>query len=101
MEKSLILIAKKVRTETNHYQWVVFHQMHLDYTICMVISVNGNDWYDEYNIDEKMNPKGQKQVLKVIRGCLLIRDGDAGLPAGWRPPANRGAGLSFRIVKDE
>ena len=63
-----------------------------------------SDWYGEYNIDEKMNPKGPETgKIKVIRG------GGFWLPA-WRcrsacrggdPQGNRGAGLSFRIVKDE
>ena len=63
-----------------------------------------SDWYGEYNIDEKMNPKGPETgKIKVIRG------GGFWTP-GWRcrsacragdPPGNRGAGLSFRIVKDE
>jgi len=63
-----------------------------------------NDWYGEYNIDEKMNPKGQETgETKVIRGGGFWNP-------GWRcrsacrvgdPPGNRGAGLSFRLVKDE
>jgi formylglycine-generating enzyme required for sulfatase activity len=63
-----------------------------------------SDWFSEYNIDEKMNPKGPETgKIKVIRG------GGFWLPA-WRcrsacrggdPQGNRGAGLSFRIVKDE
>jgi formylglycine-generating enzyme required for sulfatase activity len=63
-----------------------------------------SDWYGEYNIDEKMNPKGPETgKIKVFRG------GSFSLPA-WRcrsacrggdPQGNRGAGLSFRIVKDE
>ncbi|MCX6236054.1 MAG: SUMF1/EgtB/PvdO family nonheme iron enzyme [Bacteroidia bacterium] len=63
-----------------------------------------NDWYGEYNINEKMNPKGPETgEIKVSRG------GGFWLP-GWRcrsacragdPPGNRGAGLSFRIVKDK
>jgi formylglycine-generating enzyme required for sulfatase activity len=63
-----------------------------------------NDWYGEYNNNEKMNPKGPETgKIKVIRG------GGFWTP-GWRcrsacragdPPGNRGAGLSFRIVKDE
>jgi formylglycine-generating enzyme required for sulfatase activity len=63
-----------------------------------------NDWYGEYNIDEKMNPKGPETgEIKVIRGGGFWNP-------GWRcrsacrvgdPPGNRGAGLSFRIVKDE
>ncbi|MBN2347455.1 MAG: SUMF1/EgtB/PvdO family nonheme iron enzyme [Bacteroidales bacterium] len=61
------------------------------------------DWYGEYNMDEKMNPKGPETgKIKVIRfGGFWTPD--------WRcrsacragdPPGNRGAGLSFRIVKD-
>ena len=63
-----------------------------------------NDWYGEYNIDEKMNPKGPETgEIKVIRGGGFWNP-------GWRcrsacrvgdPPGNRGAGLSFRIVKDK
>lgn len=62
------------------------------------------DWYGEYNIDDKMNPKGSETgEIKVIRGggfwnpawkCRsACRTGD--------PSGNKGAGLSFRIVKDE
>jgi sulfatase modifying factor 1 len=63
-----------------------------------------SDWYGEYNINEKMNPKGPETgQIKVFRG------GGFWSPA-WKcrsacragdPPGNRGAGLSFRIVKDE
>ncbi len=63
-----------------------------------------SDWYGEYNIDEKMNPKGPETgKIKVIRG------GGFWTP-GWKcrsacragdPPGNRGAGLSLRIVKDK
>jgi formylglycine-generating enzyme required for sulfatase activity len=63
-----------------------------------------NDWYGAYNINEKMNPKGPETgEIKVSRG------GGFWLP-GWRcrsacragdPPGNRGAGLSFRIVKNK
>ena len=63
-----------------------------------------SDWYGEYNINEKMNPKGPETgQIKVFRGggfwnpawkCRsACRAGD--------PPGNRGAGLSFRIVEDE
>ena len=63
-----------------------------------------SDWYGEYNINEKINPKGPETgKIKVFRGggfwnpvwkCRsAYRGGD--------PPVNRGAGLSFRIVKDE
>ena len=61
-------------------------------------------WYGEYNIEEKMNPKGPETgEIKVIRGGGFWNP-------GWRcrsacragdPPGNRGAGLSFRIVKSE
>lgn len=61
-----------------------------------------SDWYGKYNINEKMNPKGPETgQIKVFRGggfwnpawkCRsACRAGD--------PPGNRGAGLSFRIVK--
>jgi formylglycine-generating enzyme required for sulfatase activity len=63
-----------------------------------------SDWYGAYNIDEKLNPKGPETgEIKVIRG------GGFWYP-GWRcrsacrvgdPPGNKGAGLSFRLVKDE
>ena len=63
-----------------------------------------SDWYGEYNIDDKINPKGPETgKIKVFRG------GGYWLPAansrsacrGGDPQGNRGAGLSFRIVKDE
>jgi formylglycine-generating enzyme required for sulfatase activity len=63
-----------------------------------------SDWYSEYNIDDKINPKGTETgEIKVFRG------GGYWLPAikcrsacrGGDPQGNRGAGLSFRIVKDE
>jgi formylglycine-generating enzyme len=63
-----------------------------------------SDWYGAYNINEKMNPKGPETgKIKVFRG------GSFSLP-GWKcrsacrggdPQGNRGAGLSFRIVKDK
>lgn len=63
-----------------------------------------NDWYGEYDLKETLNPKGPETgELKVLRG------------GGWRepaeecrsacrvgvPPGNRGAGMSFRLVKSE
>ena len=62
-----------------------------------------SDWYGEYNIHEQLNPKGPETgKIKVLRGggfwnpewrCRsACRNGD--------PPGNRGAGLSFRIVKE-
>lgn len=62
-----------------------------------------SDWYGEYNIKDKLNPKGPKTGdIKVFRG------GGYWLPAansrsacrGGDPQGNRGAGISFRIVKD-
>jgi formylglycine-generating enzyme required for sulfatase activity len=63
-----------------------------------------SDWYGEYNTDNVINPQGPETgTIKVIRG------GGFWTPA-WRcrsacragdPPENRGAGLGFRIVKDE
>ena len=63
-----------------------------------------SDWYAEYNVNEKINPKGQETgQLKVMRGggfwvpALKCRSAArVGVP-----PVNRGAGISFRIVKDE
>ena len=62
-----------------------------------------SDCYGEYNINEKMNPKGPETgKIKVLRGGGFWNP-------GWRcrsacrngdPPVNRGAGLSFRLVKD-
>ncbi len=63
-----------------------------------------SDWYGEYNINDKINPKGPETGdIKVFRG------GGFWLPAansrsacrGGDPPINRGNGLSFRIVKSE
>ncbi|MCK5146474.1 SUMF1/EgtB/PvdO family nonheme iron enzyme [bacterium] len=63
-----------------------------------------SDWYGEYNTDEKMNPKGPETgEIKVIRGGGFWNP-------GWRcrsacragdPRGNRGAGLSFRVVKSK
>lgn len=64
-----------------------------------------NDWYGEYNVDNKLNPKGPDTgTLKVDRGggfydpawrCRSACRGDG------TPPVNRGTGISFRIVKDK
>jgi formylglycine-generating enzyme required for sulfatase activity len=63
-----------------------------------------SDWYGEYDLKDTLNPKGPETGKnKVIRG------------GGWREPAwecrsayrssvypgNKGAGMSFRIVKSE
>ncbi|MHC1703249.1 MAG: SUMF1/EgtB/PvdO family nonheme iron enzyme [Tenuifilaceae bacterium] len=64
-----------------------------------------NDWYGQYDIDNKSNPKGPDNGnTKVIRGggwrnsaseCRSAYRGDGGLF-----PGVKGAGISFRIVKD-
>jgi formylglycine-generating enzyme required for sulfatase activity len=64
------------------------------------------DWYGEYNVNEKINPKGpEKGSNKIIRGggwhnaaqeCRSAYRGGAGLYLG-----TRGTGISFRIVKGE
>jgi formylglycine-generating enzyme len=63
-----------------------------------------NDWYGEYNINDTLNPKGLSQgTLKVDRGggfydpAWRCRSAYRG---GGTPPGNKGAGDSFRIVKD-
>jgi len=65
-----------------------------------------NDWYGQYDLENKTNPKGTNSgETKVIRGggwrntaseCRSAYRGDGGLF-----PGVKGAGISFRIVKDE
>jgi formylglycine-generating enzyme required for sulfatase activity len=65
-----------------------------------------NDWYGEYNVNEKINPKGpEKGNNKIIRGggwrnqaweCRSAYRGEGGLY-----PGTRGTGIGFRIVKSE
>jgi len=64
-----------------------------------------SDWYGEYDIDDTLNPKGPETgTRKVDRGggywdpAWRCRSAYRG---GGDPPGNRGAGLSFRLVKDE
>ena len=62
-----------------------------------------SDWYDEYNVNDKINPKGPETgEQKVLRGggfwVPALRCRSASRVAV--PPGNRGAGISFRIVKD-
>jgi len=64
-----------------------------------------NDWYGEYDVDEKINPKGPEQgSRKVDRGggwydpAWRCRSAYRG---GGTPPVNRGTGISFRLVKTE
>ena len=65
-----------------------------------------NDTYGEYNVNEKINPKGpEKGTNKIIRGggyrdeawkCRsAYRDG------GGLYPGTRGTGIGFKIVKDK
>jgi len=63
-----------------------------------------NDWYGEYDINDKLNPKGPETgERKVDRGggfydpAWRCRSACRG---GGTPPGNRGQGLSFRLVKD-
>jgi formylglycine-generating enzyme len=65
-----------------------------------------NDTYGEYNVNEKINPKGpEKGTNKIIRGggyrdeawkCRSAYRGGGGLY-----PGTRGTGIGFRIVKDK
>jgi sulfatase modifying factor 1 len=64
-----------------------------------------NDWYGEYNLDDKKNPTGPESgTKKVDRGggfydpAWRCRSAYRG---GGTPPENRGTGISFRLVKDE
>jgi formylglycine-generating enzyme required for sulfatase activity len=65
-----------------------------------------NDWYGEYDINKKINPKGPENGSnKITRGggwhnaaweCRSAYRGGTGLY-----PGTRGTGMGFRIVKDE
>lgn len=62
-----------------------------------------NDWYGDYDVNDNVNPKGPDiGTKKVDRGggfydpAWRCRSSYRG---GGTPPGNRGAGLSFRIVK--
>ena len=64
-----------------------------------------NDWYGEYDVDDKVNPKGPDTGdRKVDRGggfydpAWRCRSACRG---GGTPPGNKGTGISFRIVKSE
>jgi len=64
-----------------------------------------SDWYGEYDVDKKNNPKGPETGgLKVDRGggfydpAWRCRSAYRG---GGTPPDNKGTGDSFRIVKDK
>jgi formylglycine-generating enzyme required for sulfatase activity len=64
-----------------------------------------NDWYGEYDVNKKNNPKGTETgTKKVDRGggfhdaAHRCRSASRG---GGISPGNKGAGISFRIVKDD
>jgi len=64
-----------------------------------------NDWYGEYDVNDKLNPKGpETSVKKIDRGggfwdpAWSCRSAYRG---GGTPPENKGQGLGFRIVKDK
>lgn len=62
-----------------------------------------SDWYAEYNVDEKINPKGPETgEQKVLRGggfwVPALKCRSAARFAV--PQVNRGAGIGFRVVKD-
>lgn len=62
-----------------------------------------SDWYGEYNVNDKINPKGPETgEIKVLRGggFWLPADRNRSACRSGDPQGNRGAGLSFRIVKD-
>lgn len=63
-----------------------------------------NDWYGEYDVNNNLNPKGAAEgTKKVDRGggfydpAWRCRSAYRG---GGTPPGNKGAGTSFRIVKE-
>jgi formylglycine-generating enzyme required for sulfatase activity len=64
-----------------------------------------SDWYGEYNVDDKLNPKGPSTGNKKVDHGGGFYDPAwrcrSAYRAGSDPPDNRGAGLSFRIVKDK
>ena len=64
-----------------------------------------NDWYGEYDVNDKINPQGPETgTRKVDRGggyydpAWRCRSAYRG---GGDPPGNRGTGISFRLVKSE
>jgi len=63
------------------------------------------DWYGEYDVNDKMNPKGPDTgTRKVDRGGAWYDPAwrcRSAYRAGGDPPNSRGTGISFRIVKDE
>jgi len=63
-----------------------------------------SDWYGEYDLKETSNPKGPETGgQKVLRGggfWVSAQECRLASRVGV-PPGNRGAGIGFRIVKDE
>lgn len=62
-----------------------------------------SDWYGDYNVYDKKNPQGPETgETKVLRGGGFWLEADRNRSAcrGGDPQGNRGAGLSFRVVKD-
>jgi formylglycine-generating enzyme len=63
-----------------------------------------SDWYGEYNLKKKLNPKGPENgQQKVLRGggfWVSAEKCRSACRVGV-PPGNRGAGMSIRLVKDE
>jgi formylglycine-generating enzyme required for sulfatase activity len=64
-----------------------------------------SDWYSEYDIHDTVNPKGPETgELKVLRGGAWresARECRSAYRGSGIPPGNRGAGMSFRLVKSE
>ncbi len=63
-----------------------------------------SDWYGEYNLKETLNPKGPDTgKLKVLRGGGWLESASECRSACRNsvPAGNRGAGISFRLVKSE
>jgi formylglycine-generating enzyme required for sulfatase activity len=63
-----------------------------------------SDWYSEYDLKDTSNPKGPETGgQKVLRGggfWVSAQECRSASRVGV-PPGNRGAGISFRIVKDK
>jgi len=62
-----------------------------------------SDWYGAYNANDKINPKGPETgEIKVLRGggFWLPAERNRSACRSCDPQGNRGAGLSFRVVKD-
>ena len=63
-----------------------------------------SDWYGEYDLKDTSNPKGPETGgQKVLRGggfWVSAQECRSASRVGV-PPANRGAGISLRIVKEK